>query len=63
MYTFFPLLFKKKQPKNIPGYENFVEKIKEMGLFFNMESEKDIKKLKPKKMNGGASDAWWYIGP
>ena len=63
IYTFFPLLFKKKQPKNMPGFEDFVAKIKQMGLFFDMQSEKETKKITPQKMNGGALDAWWYIGP
>ena len=63
IYTFFPLLFKKKQPKNMPGYEDFVAKIKQMGLFFDMQSEKETKKITLQKMNGGALDAWWYIGP
>ncbi len=72
MYKLFPLLFTKSKDNytEIIGGEEFLKKIKEMGLNHILDhnpiTNTDVKKKSStivKKSESLATDAWWYIGP
>ena len=63
IFLFFPKLFKKSLPKNLPGFEDFVQKIADMGLDHLISS----KSPKSDHISGEGSSKitspnWWYIG-
>ncbi len=72
MYKLFPLLFTKSKDNytQIIGGDEFVRKIKEMGLNHimdhnpntNLDAAKKSSSV-AKKSESLATDAWWYIGP
>ena len=62
----FPYLFKRKRPKNLSGFQDFVEKISDMGLdHLIVEASAPVRK---KELSSGAgsnsisSANFWYIG-
>ena len=65
IFVLFPYLFKMKHPKDLPGFDDFLQKIQEMGL-----GHLTVKKIRSKKsemnmnvnLNPKQSDNWWYIG-
>jgi hypothetical protein len=61
IYQFFPYLFKQRHPKNLSGFDDFIDKIKEMGL------DHLILHKPPKVKEVAFSDSktepnWWYLG-
>lgn len=70
IYLLFPLLFQKSSnPSKIAGFDDFVAKIKEMGLdhLTNSRITKSLKVVKksiePQTLKNSDSKNWWYIGP
>lgn len=73
IYVLFPLLFKKKGLIK-PGFENFVQKIYDMGLGSLIVHDRFIKQLEENKITGSGENIthkveevnntvpWWYIG-
>ena len=68
IFLYFPYLFKAKRRKNLPGYEDFVQKIIEMGLsdfifkrkpnfYVSKEQEEENKK----KNFGVGKPNWWFL--
>lgn len=65
MFTFFPILFKKSKPK-LQGFEDFIQKIRQMQLnfIFESESKSESKVSKTSASNEPNSDErWWFLGP
>jgi len=68
IYKFFPLLFKKKAPKNFTGFKDFISKLQEMGLGHFIQYPIDHKTAV--KLDKAVEDAtqitsddqWWFIG-
>lgn len=68
IFVLFPYLFKFKHPKNLQGYSDFAQKIKEMGLehlilrrTFSKESKQNITMQQTPK-NETSSENWWFLG-
>jgi len=59
-------LFKKRHPKRLPGFEDFLVKLRKMGLQHLIQSKsQDIstqKKSKTVKSQDERNVQWWYIG-
>ena len=64
MFVLFPYLFKHKHPKNLTGFEDFVEKINAMGLdHLILKRNSHAKSLNLTKTQQTKPDSnWWYIG-
>lgn len=70
IFTFFPYLFKGPHPKHLPGFNDFVQKIHDMGLS-SLIKEKNVRKkvtsattsLNVNKQSTSSSENWWYLGP
>ncbi len=72
MYFLFPILFKKKRSSHLPGLQQLVSKINDMGLsdFINT-SQLQITHDAFSTRNNSKKDAvplvenekWWYLGP
>ena len=63
IFLLFPYLFKAKHPKNLNGLQDFVQKIKEMGLdhLITVGIKKSTKNQdSPTKT--GESVNWWFLG-
>ena len=66
IYIFFPYLFKRKHPKNLHGFEDFVQKIDQMGLGHLIVKGNQTKNPKSSLSSSGEGSSrvnWWYIGP
>ena len=71
IYILFPYLFKKKHPKNLCGFQDFVQKISEMGLdHLIVESFSPVRKKEFSSERASSSEQsskqssnYWYIGP
>ena len=67
IFKFFPFLFKRSSPKNLPGFPDFKNQINAMGLshlLYPFRKTETTPKM-PKKETSTASsstDNWWYIG-
>jgi len=67
IFKFFPLLFKKKSPKKFTGYQEFVQKLIDMGLGrfiqYPIDQSKAMKfdKALDKEISPKQSDQWWYL--
>ena len=68
IFTLFPYLYKLKHPKDLNGFDDFVEKIEEMGLS-DLIVKKDhylasIRKEKVSTPTVAKDDStdWWYLG-
>ena len=63
IYILFPYLFKMKHPKTLPGFDDFVEKIIDMGLGHLIVKKKgrtaNVSSIKSKTEN---STNWWFLG-
>lgn len=69
IYKFFPLLFRKRKPKSFTGYQDFVEKLLDMGLGHYIKYPINDKKaakmdtLLKQELNLDTSKTqWWYLG-
>ena len=67
IYVLFPYLFKAKRPKNLLGFEDFVQKLHEMGLS-HLISKEPLKKITSATPNHETKQTqlprnWWYLGP
>ena len=64
IFVLFPYLFKMKHPKDLPGFEDFVKKIEEMGLGHLIIKNGRSKRSQQMNLNSTLkqSDNWWYIG-
>jgi hypothetical protein len=69
IYILFPYLFKRKHPKNLAGFQDFVKKICDMGLghlivsgIDRMTKNKSLQSLSTDQSGQGLSENWWYIG-
>lgn len=61
---YFPLLYKKRTPKDLPGFEDFVQKLKTMGLesLFILQMHKKSKiKLDSIISNSMSEKNWWVL--
>jgi len=71
MYFLFPLLFKKKRSSHLPGLEQLVSKINDMGLgdFINnsqlqITHEAFSSRNVPETTDSVVkNEKWWYLGP
>ena len=70
IYVFFPNLFKKSHPKSLPGFQDFLQKIIDMGLD-HLISKGTKSSLKEKATKTVANESetkssddlnWWYLG-
>ena len=64
IYELFPYLFKVKHPKNLQGFEDFIQKIQEMGLSHLIHSAStSLKKPKEKEKvpKLETSKNWWFL--
>ena len=61
IFTFFPYLFKMKHPKNMTGFDDFIQKINEMGLS-NLILQKAPKVREKLSKLSGTGPNWWYLG-
>ena len=64
IYVLFPYLFKAKRPKNLLGFEDFVQKINCMGLYHLIYQKPKLyecskSKNNPKPLENLAN--WWYL--
>jgi hypothetical protein len=59
----FPYLYKQKHPKNLEGFDDFLNKINQMGLS-HLTKQRNLKK--PLQIGEGSKQGksnWWYLGP
>jgi hypothetical protein len=72
MYFLFPILFKKKQSLHLPGLQQLISKINDMGLsdFINNSqmqmthnafSSRNLSEKDAVPIN--ETEKWWYLGP
>ena len=63
IYLLLPLLFKSSRQSKAPGFEDFVLKIKEMGLdhLINSKHVKSIKSIASSPKTNKSKN-WWFIG-
>jgi hypothetical protein len=77
IYVLFPNLFKKNHPKNLPGFQDFVQKLNDMGLDHlisqGASSPKKVAKNQKSEVHkrlttssetpsSSSSVNWWYLG-
>ena len=62
IFLLFPYLFKAKQPKNLNGFQDFVQKLSEMGLDHLITARKKIVKTEDTPKKTGESPNWYYLG-
>ena len=69
IFVLFPYLFKAKHPKNLNGFNDFVQKISEMGLDHliakkSLSTKKSFHSLSQSNDTKSAKNAdnWWYLG-
>ena len=68
IFVFFPYLFKTRYPKSLIGFDDFLEKIHEMGLS-SLIKEKRKKTSSAttfpltNHLESSSSQNWWYLGP
>ncbi|MBM3938511.1 MAG: hypothetical protein FJ333_07655 [Sphingomonadales bacterium] len=69
IFKFFPLLFKNRAPKRFTGFQDFVDKLQQMGLghFIQYPIPKEVKKIdqiisKSLPRTSTSEDHWWYLG-
>lgn len=64
-FKFLPYLYKKRQPKNMPGFADFLLKLQSMGLqnLFVLKSREKSVSILPKTITKQASndDFWWVL--
>ena len=65
IFYLFPYLFKSRRPKNLEGFEDFLNQIEEMGLSHLIKSSVPThtrnKILDITSASSGPN--WWYLGP
>ena len=65
IFVLFPHLFKNKNPKNLPGFQDFIEKIDEMGLSHLIRISSKASKAFAKSSNTStdlpSSTNWWFL--
>ena len=62
IYVLFPYLFKHKHPKPLPGFDDFINKIKAMGLE-HLILQKSLKTTEKVSFSNQKSEPnWWYLG-
>lgn len=70
IFKYFPFLFKKRTPKHLPGFEDFITKLKQMDLAHFIHYSTDHRKAKHIEeaiggsmgSNSNSNSNWWYIG-
>jgi hypothetical protein len=62
IFSVFPYLFKSKHPKDLKGFDDFVEKINDMGLG-HLIVIKTLKFNRPKPTSNVSKNSqnWWYL--
>lgn len=66
-FVYFPLLYKKRIPKNLPGFQDFVNKLNSMGLreFYtistNLRQKQKIDKALQHEIDKPKEKAWWLL--
>jgi hypothetical protein len=69
MYFLFPFLFKKKRSSHLPGLQQLLSKINEMGLGDYINNFQNFNKSSFSTRNVEMNDEiernekWWYLGP
>ena len=61
IYVLFPYLFKQKHPKHLSGFDDFINKIKDMGLD-HLILQRPPKVDKVAFSNSKSEPKWWYLG-
>ena len=64
----FPYLFKSRHPKNLEGFDDFLNKINEMGLIHLTKQKSSKSSITQSQLNqqiqsGSGKKNWWYLGP
>jgi len=65
IYDIFPRLFKQRQPKRLPGFQDFILKLKSMGLLHHTKVSSNPSssvKREVSKPSHSEEPQWWYIG-
>ena len=63
IFELFPYLFRAKRPKGLIGFEDFCDKIVEMGLSdFIFKKPKVYKQNEPTKETKDEKLNWWFLG-
>jgi hypothetical protein len=67
IFVYFPYIFKAKRRKDLPGFQDFVQKIIDMGLsdlIYKKETNYYLtKKTKPKEESSAEKKSinWWFL--
>ena len=61
IFYFFPLLYKKRIPKGVHGFEEFVAKLQSMGLQNLFHEKKHIKEEVDKNLSNAMSEKNWWV--
>ena len=64
IFVLFPYLFKHKHPKNLTGFQDFLNKIDEMGLIHLTVKQTKPKMFQPKvepKVEVSSTPNWWFL--
>jgi hypothetical protein len=64
IFKLFPFLFRKKNPKNLPGMLDFVNKLQAMGLshLISCNLKTNTPTLEHDRVKPSSSDKWWFLG-
>lgn len=66
IFHLFPYLFKAKHPKNLEGFQDFINQIHELGLSHLIKSpvlKSSISKRQATEIDNPSTPNWWYLGP
>ena len=61
IFILFPYLFKHKHPKTLLGFQDFVDKIDEMGLSHLIVKQTKSKKSKQPNLEDSLPPNWWFL--
>jgi hypothetical protein len=60
IYVLFPYLYKMKHPKNLPGFDDFIKKLHEMGLdHLILKRYSPLQRAKPTSKQSTVN--WWFL--